>query len=98
MPTCTAPRTTAGRFSGPGSRIRLCKGAYRERGSVAFQRPADVDGSYLRCLEVLMAGQGCPMVALHDPRMIDAALGPAERAGRDPADFEPQPVTERGSR
>src|SRR3954466_3624352 len=52
-----------------GSRVRLCKGAYDEPESVAFQSRPDVDRSYVRCLKVLMAGQGYPMVATHDPRM-----------------------------
>jgi proline dehydrogenase len=53
-----------------GSRVRLCKGAYKEPASVAFQSRQDVDDSYVRCLQVLMAGPGYPMVATHDPRMI----------------------------
>ena len=39
-----------------GSRVRLCKGAYNEPESVAFQDGRDVDKSYVRCLKVLMAG------------------------------------------
>jgi proline dehydrogenase len=75
-------------LAGPDSRIRLCKGAYREPASVAFQRPVEVDASYLRCLQVLMEGRGYPMVASHDPRMIEAALGLVQRTGRGPEDFE----------
>ena len=60
-------------LSGPGSRVRLCKGAYAEPESVAFQEKSEVDKSYVRCLRVLMAGQGYPMVASHDPRMIEIA-------------------------
>jgi proline dehydrogenase len=56
-----------------GSRVRLCKGAYKEPASVAFQGKADVDASYVRCLEVLMNGPGYPMIATHDPAMITAA-------------------------
>ncbi len=55
-----------------GSRIRLCKGAYAEPESVAFQGEA-VEDSYRRCLGVLFGGQGYPMVASHDPAMIAAA-------------------------
>ncbi len=71
-------------LAGAGSRVRLCKGAYREPGSVAFQRPHDVDLSYVRCLKVLMAGDGYPMVATHDPRLIAIAqqLGRDRRGGR----------------
>jgi len=57
----------------PGSRVRLCKGAYDEPTAVAFRRAADVDASYVRCLKILMAGGGLPMVATHDPRLIDIA-------------------------
>jgi proline dehydrogenase len=56
-----------------GSRVRLCKGAYDEPESVAFQSRSEVDKSYVRCLKVLMAGDGYPMVASHDPRMIAIA-------------------------
>ena len=56
-----------------GSRVRLCKGAYKEPGSVAFQSRAEVDASYRRCLTVLMAGAGYPMVATHDPALIALA-------------------------
>jgi proline dehydrogenase len=57
-----------------GSRVRLCKGAYKEPAGVAFQEPAEISAAYVRCLEVLFAGQGYPMVATHDPAMVDAAL------------------------
>ena len=56
-----------------GSRVRLCKGAYKEPPSVAFQSRLEVDRSYVRCLRVLMEGQGYPMVATHDPRLIAIA-------------------------
>ncbi|MEV5652488.1 proline dehydrogenase family protein [Nocardia sp. NPDC052254] len=71
-----------------GARIRLCKGAYREPESVAYQRSAEVDESYLRCLELLMGGSGYPMVATHDPVMIAAADHMAGQNGRVPGDFE----------
>lgn len=37
-----------------GSRVRLCKGAYQEPASVAYQDKHDVDLSYVRCLKILM--------------------------------------------
>lgn len=66
-------------LAGPGSRVRLCKGAYDEPVSVAFRDRAEVDRSYARCLGVLMGGAGLPMVATHDPRLITVA----RRLGRD---------------
>jgi len=73
-----------------GSRVRLCKGAYHEPESVAFQVKHDVDKSYVRCLKVLMAGQGYPMVASHDPRMVDIAGALATRNGRAQGSYEYQ--------
>ncbi|MEU4668490.1 proline dehydrogenase family protein [Amycolatopsis sp. NPDC023774] len=75
-------------LSGPGSRVRLCKGAYAEPDEVAFQDKAEVDKSYVRCLRVLMAGEGYPMVASHDPRMIAIAKQLAAANGRKPGDHE----------
>jgi proline dehydrogenase len=71
-----------------GSRVRLCKGAYKEPASVAFQDRHEVDRSYVRCLKVLMAGQGYPMVATHDPRMVDIAGALATRYGRTLGSYE----------
>ena len=77
-------------LAGSGSRVRLCKGAYNEPESVAFQDKQEVDASYLRCLEVLMRGEGYPMVASHDPRMVEAAGDLARETGRAPGAFEYQ--------
>ncbi|MFQ6394403.1 proline dehydrogenase family protein [Nocardia sp. KC 131] len=75
-------------MSGHGSRIRLCKGAYREPASVAYQGKGEVDESYLRCLRVLMNGEGYPMVATHDPAIIDAAQRFATEVDRKSDEFE----------
>ena len=66
-------------LAGPGSRVRLCKGAYDEPESVAFTDRADVDRSYVRCLKILFAGEGLPLVATHDPRLVAIA----QHLGRD---------------
>jgi proline dehydrogenase len=73
-----------------GARVRLCKGAYDEPTSVAYRNAAEVTDSYLRCLEVLMAGGGYPMVASHDPQIIAAVPDLARESGRDVCDFEYQ--------
>lgn len=73
-----------------GSRVRLCKGAYNEPEHVAFQSRHEVDRSYVRCLKVLMAGQGYPMVATHDPRMVKIAGALATRNDRSPGTYEYQ--------
>jgi proline dehydrogenase len=73
-----------------GSRVRLCKGAYSAPASVAFGSRADVDRSYARCLRLLLAGPGYPMIATHDPRMIEIAGMRAAAAGRGADSFEYQ--------
>ncbi|GAB1694648.1 proline dehydrogenase family protein [Krasilnikovia sp. M28-CT-15] len=73
-----------------GSRVRLCKGAYAEPESVAFQSALDVDKSYVRCLNILMAGEGYPMLATHDPRLIAITEDRARWFDRDPSEFEIQ--------
>ena len=77
-------------FAGSGARIRLCKGAYDEPASVAYRDPAEVTESYLRCLSVLMGGNGYPMVASHDPAIIAAVPALADEYGRGADDFEHQ--------
>ncbi|MEI5676000.1 proline dehydrogenase family protein [Nocardioides sp. CCNWLW212] len=71
-----------------GSRVRLCKGAYSEPESVAFTDRLDVDRSYVRCLKVLLAGRGYPMIATHDPRMVEIASSLASRFSRAPGSYE----------
>jgi len=71
-----------------GSRVRLCKGAYAEPESVAFQSALDVDKSYVRCLNILMSGEGYPMVATHDPRLIAIAEDRARWFDRSAAEYE----------
>ncbi|MDQ3628653.1 MAG: proline dehydrogenase family protein [Actinomycetota bacterium] len=73
-----------------GSRVRLCKGAYNGPASVAYQDRDEVDLSYVRCLRLLMAGEGLPMVATHDPRLIEIAGSLARDHGRSPGAFEYQ--------
>jgi len=77
-------------LTGLDSRVRLCKGAYAEPEEVAYQNKHDVDLSFVRCLNVLMAGQGRPMIATHDPRLIAIAAERAARYGRMPESWEYQ--------
>ena len=73
-----------------GVRVRLCKGAYSEPDSVAFTARRDVDLSYGRCLRALMNGPGYPMIATHDPRLIEITGSLARLTGRAPDTFEYQ--------
>jgi proline dehydrogenase len=72
----------------PGSRVRLCKGAYAEPESVAYQSALDVDKSYVRCLNILMSGEGYPMAATHDPRLVAIAEDRARWFDRSADEFE----------
>jgi proline dehydrogenase len=73
-----------------GSRVRLCKGAYDEPASVAFTEAAEVDHAYVRCLSTLVAGDGYPMIATHDPKLIDIAAALLSREGRARGTYEYQ--------
>jgi proline dehydrogenase len=75
-------------LAGPGSRVRLCKGAYREPETVAYATRLDVDKSYVRCLNILMSGDGYPMIATHDPRLVAIAEDRAKWFDRGPESFE----------
>jgi proline dehydrogenase len=70
-------------LAAPGVRVRLCKGAYAEPPSEAYEARHDIDKSFARCLRILMAGPGYPMIATHDPRLIaiTQSLGMARPAG-----------------
>lgn len=76
------------RLATPGSRVRLCKGAYAEPDEIAHTERHEVDLAFVRCLKVLMQGEGYPMVATHDPRLIRISLDIARQSGRGPDDFE----------
>ncbi len=71
-----------------GSRVRLCKGAYKEPESVAYQAKQDVDLNYVRCMNVLLDGEGYPMFATHDPRLIQIGKERALFHGKDKDQFE----------
>ena len=73
-----------------GARVRLCKGAYDEPASVAYRDAEEITDSYLCCLRILMAGSGYPMVASHDPVIVDAAAGLADEYSRCYGEYEHQ--------
>jgi proline dehydrogenase len=71
-----------------GSRVRLCKGAYDPPPEAAFPSRAEVDRSYARCLRILMRGEGYPMFATHDARLIEIVSAQANLNWRDSHKFE----------
>ncbi|GAA2783155.1 proline dehydrogenase family protein [Crossiella cryophila] len=77
-------------LAGAGSRVRLCKGAYKEPESVAYQAPHEVDLSYVRCANTLLQGDGYPMFATHDPRLVGIIDERARWHDRKPGTYEYQ--------
>jgi proline dehydrogenase len=75
-------------LAGPGSRVRLCKGAYHAPGQAVYTDRHDVNLSYVRCLKALMEGEGTPLVATHDPILVEIAQELAAHTNRGLRDFE----------
>lgn len=73
-----------------GIRIRLCKGAYKEPASIAFEAKADVDASYIKLMKVLMTSGIYHGLATHDEKIIRAAQAFAvqEKIDRDSFEFQ----------
>jgi proline dehydrogenase len=71
-------------------RVRLCKGAYQEPPTLAYPDKKDVDASYVREMQVLMARGNYPGLATHDERIIVEAKRYASAAGiaRDRFEFQ----------
>lgn len=69
-------------------RIRLCKGAYKEPASLAFQAKREVDESYVRLMKLLLSSGVYHGIATHDPAMIDATIRYAREARIDRESFE----------
>ena len=56
-----------------GIRIRLCKGAYKEPGDIAFQQKSEVDANYVRLMKILMKSGIYHGLATHDEAIINQA-------------------------
>lgn len=61
------------------TRVRLCKGAYREPPSVAYQEKKDVDRNFVRLMQELLSSGVYHGIATHDPWMIKWTIEHAER-------------------
>ena len=86
-------KRTAGdvaRMNELGARVRLCKGAYSEPASVAFQDRDKVDASFVDLMKMLLADGHQPAIATHDERMIDATVDfhTREGIGKDRFQFQ----------
>lgn len=71
-------------------RVRLCKGAYDEPGTIAYRSRTAVDANYERLMERLLLADAYPALATHDSRLIAKAIAIAEREwiGRDRFEFQ----------
>src|SRR5688572_10672589 len=71
-----------------GTRVRLCKGAYREPASVAFATKAEVDESFRLLMTRLLREGRYPALATHDERLIRRAIAVCRRDGIGPERFD----------
>ncbi len=71
-------------------RIRLCKGAYKEPASIAFESKADVDTNYIKLMKILMKSGVFHGMATHDENIIREAQNFAtrEKIARDSFEFQ----------
>jgi proline dehydrogenase len=78
----------AARMNTLGARVRLVKGAYREKRDVAYQSKADVDAAFVRIMETLLQEGTYPAIATHDPAMIERTRAFAAERAIDASRFE----------
>ena len=69
-------------------RIRLCKGAYKEPASIAFESKADVDGNYIKLMKTLMKSSVYHGLATHDENIVREAEAFAKKEKIAPEAFE----------
>jgi proline dehydrogenase len=68
--------------------VRLVKGAYREPRTVAFQQKAEIDRAFLSLMRLLLAEGASPVIATHDPALLDQTKAFARSRGLVPDQFE----------
>ncbi len=70
--------------------MRLCKGAYKEPASVAFQKKDDVNSNYVRLMMILLGSGIFHSIATHDNAMIEATkrYSNEKNIGRDKFEFQ----------
>jgi proline dehydrogenase len=79
-----------GELLAEGIRIRLCKGAYKEPASIAYERKADVDANYIKLMKILIKSGVYHGLATHDEKIIRQAQAFAtrEKIARDSFEFQ----------
>jgi proline dehydrogenase len=71
-----------------GIRVRLCKGAYKEPESIAYQKKEQVNENYKKLMKMLLKDGNYPAIATHDEEIIEEAKRFAEENGIDRSRFE----------
>jgi proline dehydrogenase len=73
-----------------GIRVRLCKGAYLEPASVAFQSKADVDRNFVELTNILLETGVYPAIATHDEKIIEQTerFVESRKIARDSFEFQ----------
>ena len=71
-----------------GIRVRLCKGAYKEPASVAFQKKEEVNDNYIALMKMLLDSGNFHSIATHDNAMIEGAKKHADEKGIGKDKFE----------
>lgn len=73
-----------------GIRVRLCKGAYLEPPTAAFQKKADVDRNFVALMSILLENGVYPAIATHDEKMIEETkrFAEARKISRDSFEFQ----------
>ena len=61
-----------------GTRIRLCKGAYKEPPEIAFPDKSDVDANFVKLMKLLLKSGTYHGIATHDQKMIEATIAFAQ--------------------
>jgi proline dehydrogenase len=71
-----------------GDRVRICKGAYKEPASVAFQPMSEIRESYKRCAQLLLDKGNYPAIATHDESLVQHVLDYTQGNGIQSSRFE----------
>jgi proline dehydrogenase len=71
-----------------GIKVRLCKGAYKEPASFAFQKKDDVNANYIKLMKLLLDSGIFHSIATHDDAMITATKAYASQKGIGQDRFE----------
>jgi proline dehydrogenase len=71
-----------------GARVRLVKGAYKEPGSVAYQKKDEVDAAFSKLMRLLLDHGTYPAIATHDEALLAATRAYAGQRGIGKDRFE----------